>query len=555
MCSSPGARIMMSRYLAVNGMKKLLAAWRNSIFLRLLIIFLTILIPLYFGGIAIYSWGASAVQQEISQSISAQGAAWLDAFEQEVERIRLLEYECLTDPDLDLLSVRSDALDALQRTEAVTRLLDRLAAVQSSSRYIQSATIHIPAIGRALLSRGSTTELSPADFNRLVPEAALKYPLKFEAGQARLTAVYPTQNLGSRAARYLIVVSLSVPDIRNSLASMDESGGRGAMLRGEGLALATGMDDASAARLAAEADKAGVGKGTSIIRTDSGSYLVSRTDSQSLGVSLYRFAPEGPLMAPLYRYRLWFGLFTAAAVGIIVMFTVASRRLIDQAYRQTILAQKAELKHLQSQINPHFLFNSFFLLQNMVERGDNDGASEFTRQLGAYFQFVTRSASDEVTLGREIAHARAYTGIQSRRFRGRISVEFDDLPREAEGIIVPRLIVQPVIENAFDHGLGNKMSGGKLRVAFHLGDTLLVISVEDNGDMTPEGAAALNARLESGDDAQEATALLNIHRRLRIRFGAAAGLRFAAVESGGLRAELRMPLPGGGQKNVPTAHR
>lgn len=570
-------------------------AWHRSIFTRLLMIFLIILVPLYAGGIAVYGWGVAAVQAETSRTIADQGAAWLRDFELEVERIRLLQYECLTDPDLEDLSVRGGAMTDLQRTQAVNRLLNRLMALRSSSRYIAQAGIMIPAIGRALLSRGSVTELDRQAFERARAEAGSRAPLVWRDGAAWLSAAYPVQNLsGSRVTRAVVVVEISIAEVRRSLAAIGESGGRGTALAGpSGVFASSGMDGLDAGAMATGAVQAAA-EGLPEVSTDKGVYLVSRAVSAPLELSIYRFVPEKDLYTALDRYRLWFWLFTLAAVVIITLFTVASRRLIDrplnklvqsfrsvengdldvriehrpddefrylygrfdemaenlkalidQAYRQKILAQRAELKHLQSQINPHFLYNSFFLLQNMVDRGDNEGASAFTRQLGTYFQFVTRSGPDEVPLEKEAAHARAYSQIQARRFRSRIDVSFGDVPAELSNVPVPRLILQPVIENAFGHGLEDKVTGGLLSVAFRAEADTVILRVEDNGGaMTGDGIRMLETMLESGGESAEGTALANIHKRLMLRYGPPAGIRLSAGGDGGLVVEIVIPTDG-----------
>lgn len=583
-------------------MKNIPTGWYKSIFTRLLIIFLLILVPLYFGGIAIYGWGVAQVQDSTSQTLSSEGSSWMEGFELEVERIRMLQYECLTDPDLDDLCVRAGTLDDMQRTQAMNRLLNRLTAIKSSSRYIRQVIIYIPAISRTLLSRGSTTELNAEEFRKACADSASQFPLVFRDGTAWLSAVYPIQNTsGSRTVRDLIAVELSLPELQRSIAGGGEGSSRKSVLASsDGLLLSAGLDDEMAAQMAADPALAKSSSGLASLWAGGVRYLASRTASGALSLSLYRFVPEVELFAPLNRYRLWFWLFTGAAVVIISLFTIASRRLIDrplailvqsfrsvengnldvriehraddefrylyrhfddmtsnlktlidQVYKQKILAQALELKHLQSQISPHFLFNSFFLLQNMVERGDNEGASAFTRQLGAYFQFITRSADDEVTLEKEAAHARAYAQIQARRFRGRIAVEFGDVPFQHQGLVVPRLIIQPVIENAFEHGLEQKASGGLLKVSFETEAGMLTVRVEDNGGgMNAERVEEMNAQLDAGGESVESTALINIHRRLRLRFGVRSGMKFSVGDGGGLVAELLIQLEQEGDPHV-----
>ena len=97
--------------------------------------------------------------------------------------------------------------------------------------------------------------------------------------------------------------------------------------------------------------------------------------------------------------------------------------LIDQVYTQKIMSQKAELKQLQSQINPHFLFNSFFILQRMIQSEDKENAINFCGFLGQYFQYVTRNSIDEMPFYKEVQHARNYLEIQAIRFSN-IYIEF-----------------------------------------------------------------------------------------------------------------------------------
>ncbi|PIB49060.1 hypothetical protein AOA60_29080, partial [Pseudomonas sp. 2822-17] len=87
--------------------------------------------------------------------------------------------------------------------------------------------------------------------------------------------------------------------------------------------------------------------------------------------------------------------------------------LIDQDYKQKMMMQKAELKQLQSQINPHFLYNSFFILNSLAKIEDTERIELFTNMLGEYFRFITKNGESEVPLVDEIKHARTYTEIQS----------------------------------------------------------------------------------------------------------------------------------------------
>jgi two-component system sensor histidine kinase YesM len=215
------------------------------------------------------------------------------------------------------------------------------------------------------------------------------------------------------------------------------------------------------------------------------------------------------------------------------------QNLIEQVYQQKILVQNAELRQLQAQINPHFLYNSYFLLHRMIKREDYYNAVRFSKLIGEYFQFVARNSVTEVFLRSEAEHARIYTDIQAVRFDGRIRIEFNDLPDESADIEVPKLILQPIIENAFVHGLENKVRDGLLIISFNRTRTGFAISVEDNGDeLTDAKLAELDNNLRGEGDGIENTGLINIHKRIRLMYGAKSGISLSRANIGGLKATI-----------------
>lgn len=213
-------------------------------------------------------------------------------------------------------------------------------------------------------------------------------------------------------------------------------------------------------------------------------------------------------------------------------------RLIEQDYNQKMLLQKAELKQLQAQINPHFLYNSFFMLQRMIKMELSDESQEMASALGKYFRYLTRNNMDNVTLETEYEHAKTYAYIQGLRFTGRIQIEFEDLPAEYKNLPVPKLILQPLLENAFNYGLNNKMENGLLKIHFlHSGDSLTII-VEDNGEeLTDELLQSLENKLNTAKETStdyEMTGLLNIQRRLAIFSDYTYSLNVTRSDMGGL---------------------
>lgn len=214
--------------------------------------------------------------------------------------------------------------------------------------------------------------------------------------------------------------------------------------------------------------------------------------------------------------------------------------LIEEVYTEKLLVEKANLKQLQTQINPHFLYNSFLILRNRIQIGDNEFAEEFCRELGQYFMFITRNKLDEVPLKYEVEHAVIYCNIQHARFFNRLEMQLETLPVECENISVPRLILQPILENAFEHSLEKIERNCFLHLGYELHEDFLDIIVEDNGDEIDEDKIkALRANLENTEI--EVTGMINIHQRLKLTYSKDFGLNLSQSELGGLKVRLRLP--------------
>lgn len=223
--------------------------------------------------------------------------------------------------------------------------------------------------------------------------------------------------------------------------------------------------------------------------------------------------------------------------------------LIHEVYEQRIRSQQSELKRLQSQIDPHFLYNNFFVLSRLIHSADPGQASRFAGYLGQYFQFVTRDAQEKIKLEKEVRHARTYVDIQNVCHTGRILVDFEELPAKYEQLLVPRLILQPVIENCYKYAFENKLKDARINVRFvekklNDGASFLIIAVEDNGeDLSGDKLESLQRMIDLPDsDFSESTGLYNVHRRIFLMFGDGSGLKIMRSQLGGLRVEIHIRI-------------
>lgn len=127
------------------------------------------------------------------------------------------------------------------------------------------------------------------------------------------------------------------------------------------------------------------------------------------------------------------------------------QQYIETNLQQKILVSQSNLKQLQSQISPHFMYNSYYVLYRMIRRGDQENSLHLAEYLGSFYHYITRNADDEKHLSEEIEHAENYARIQKYRFRDNLHVEIAKPDECIADVYVPRLILQPILENAFKY--------------------------------------------------------------------------------------------------------
>ncbi|MEF3304086.1 sensor histidine kinase [Paenibacillus sp. GYB003] len=211
--------------------------------------------------------------------------------------------------------------------------------------------------------------------------------------------------------------------------------------------------------------------------------------------------------------------------------------LIEKVYKETLRSKEATLKQLQSQINPHFLYNCLFYIKNMSNLGDKDAVSAMALNLGEYYRYSTRLEKPTASLAEEMKLVENYLTIQTMRMQ-RFHYEID-IPEEMLSLEIPRLLVQPLVENAVVHGVENSSRYGLITITGTQEDGLRRIVVEDNGPgLPPERIAELQRKVALPKDEETGFGLWNTHQRLVHMYGGRSGLYFARSASGGLRAEM-----------------
>ncbi|SHH69018.1 two-component system, sensor histidine kinase YesM [Butyrivibrio fibrisolvens DSM 3071] len=203
--------------------------------------------------------------------------------------------------------------------------------------------------------------------------------------------------------------------------------------------------------------------------------------------------------------------------------------------------RKSELDALQSQVNPHFLYNTLDSIVWMVEDGRNKEAVYMITQLSSLFRISLSSGRNIIRVSEEIKHAENYTNIQKVRFKDSFSVSYDIDPEIMDCCIV-KLVVQPLLENAIYYGVKGMEDPGSIKVRGYRKEDEVYIEVEDNGyGMSPEQAEGLLTEEGRTRARGSGVGLINVHRRLQLRFGKDYGLMIDTEADEGTKVTIHMP--------------
>jgi two-component system sensor histidine kinase YesM len=225
--------------------------------------------------------------------------------------------------------------------------------------------------------------------------------------------------------------------------------------------------------------------------------------------------------------------------------------LIERVYKEQIISREALLKEMQAQINPHFLYNCLFFINNMIRLGNDEAATAMTQNLAEYYRYTTRLENPKTTLQDEINFVNKYLTIQCLR-NDRLNYDIR-IPDDIRNLSVPKLLVQPLVENSIIHGIGMKMGAKNIRISSNETNDSYVISVEDDGKgLTDEEMDDLRKKIAIPLDNSMGCALWNINQRLKIYYGEQSGLSFSKSRLGGLMITLTIKKSSGVDSHVST---
>lgn len=216
--------------------------------------------------------------------------------------------------------------------------------------------------------------------------------------------------------------------------------------------------------------------------------------------------------------------------------------LIDQVKVEQVRLRHAELELLQAQINPHFLYNTLDTIVWLAEAGESERVVSMVGSLSKFFRTSLNQGKDNISLEEELEHARSYLEIQQVRYQDILSYEID-VPRELYGYMIPKITIQPLVENALYHGIKNKRGMGCINITGEALEDHFVIYVEDDGiGMSNERLLQIRDRISHlNEDTAEIFGLYNVNERIRLRAGDDYGISIASTYGEGTVVSISLP--------------
>lgn len=562
------------------------------IYQKIIAVFLALLIPLFAFNLWINKVGSSYLENEISKSVYSNIEFFSRQLDDEFARIKIQQLNLLSDSDLQRLSYFSSMMDEYEKTQTINRLLERLGILMNSSTYIKNAGVYINSLNITISVKDGVCAVPNDEYNYLTNLNNVSSSILIKGNKILLIESNPQEReLVVNRKSCVVYIEISKEKIVDVLSDMAKYKNSGFVLTNgdSGFTITSEKNSHLLVDIISKTQNVKNGDLNSFrIKTDRGIYWVEYSKMNFMNLLLLNYLPENSVTGDLKKYNTMFFAFIMISVAIVIIFSLlinimihkplgnlvsAFKSLINggldtfiqcerndefgylyqsfntmvekmkifikQNYEQKMALQHSEFKQLQSQINPHFLFNCFCNISRMCKCEDYDNAMKFTQKLGSYYQYITRNGVDEIPFSLEYKHAMNYIEIQNIRFMKRINVNTTEIPEQCMNLLVPRIILQPIIENVYEHGFELSTIGGHIYISTTFNDGVLHIIIEDDGqNLSNEILDKLKSNLANVSTISEKTGIINVNRRLQLKYGEGNGLKVSRSNYGGLKAEI-----------------
>lgn len=216
--------------------------------------------------------------------------------------------------------------------------------------------------------------------------------------------------------------------------------------------------------------------------------------------------------------------------------------LLERVTKEQIRLRKAEFELLQSQINPHFLYNTLDAIVWLAESGEQKKVVRMVGSLSEFFRTSLNQGKDMISIKEELQHVRSYLEIQQVRYQDILKYRIQ-VPRELNQYLIPKITIQPLVENALYHGIKNKRGSGEIKITGKIEAEFFLLKIEDNGigiseERLAEVRAGITHKVSTGRDIY---GLYNVNERIRLNFGEQYGISIESVYGEHTTVTIRLP--------------
>ena len=216
--------------------------------------------------------------------------------------------------------------------------------------------------------------------------------------------------------------------------------------------------------------------------------------------------------------------------------------LIDEQYKLGKEVKNAELKALQSQINPHFLYNTLDMINWMAQKNMNKEISLAVKNLAKFYKLSLNKGKDITTIRNEVEHSKLYVNLQNMRYDNRITL-ITRLDESLMDCSIPKITFQPIIENSINHGiLGRGMESGSILISGYISQGNLIIQISDDGIGIEKEVLPLILKDNNLQTKGSGYGLKNINQRIKLLYGESYGLSFTSNYGFGTTVEITLPV-------------
>lgn len=570
---------------------------KKSIFTSSIIVFLSISTLIFLFGTFIVIKERNILTKQYERAVETQITNYYTQLEKELQNIKTQQDTLVYDNDFTYL-LNKDFFD-YKVSRAINSIGTKLLIIKESCTYLEKVQVYYPLLENSITAGDQRIKYTDEDNQAIQMMMEQRTNAFIEYYDEKLYIITAPRTYGDMRKNYYAIIScISIEELFKDIQKFELDKEATSMLTlNNNLICKTENGKELLFKKALEEEGGQLKEGISYTTYKGEKYIVASYYSEILQSKYAQAIPVKAIFSEVEQLKDLYNLFsivTIVAILIFVWYIFASikkplnvlmdafqelenenfditlkhaatyefsvvfnsfnrmvkklRSLINDVYLQKILIQKAELRQLQAQINPHFLYNSFFILKNRIASGNQEEAQQFCQMLGVYFSYITKNYKDYTTLKEEVEHAKIYADIQAVRFSNRLQVSFAPLPLECNEIRIPKLVLQPIIENAFKYGLESIEFDGLLRVYFEKEDAYLHIIVEDNGESFADDQdkiRELNHLFENYEEIKEPSGMFNINRRIKILFGEQCGIKVnRSEELGGLKVTVSLSAEG-----------